>query len=460
MLGGSLGLAALSLLVLPRSIAYDPYSWLIWGREITHLSLDTTNAATAVKPLPIFIDALIAPSGSAAPVVWLLIARAATLLGVAIAFRLGRRLGGVVAGLVAAIGLAVSNEFLGYLLMQGMSEPMSAAAVLAAVDNHLEGRRRWALVCLVLAGLLRPEAWPFLAGYCIWLGYSASMWRRAVLAVIAVGTPLVWFITDWFGSRQFFRSAGAATHQSQGGPLLSKYPGLATLRETWHLVSAPFIVLFLLGLGSAIVSWLRAGRRTWPSATMWIGLGALAWLVVDAVLAQGRFATGAPRYLLPGVALAAVVAGVFVADLVRAVRSRWPDSSVGVAAAVLVLICLGLFLAPRLANTRRQIQAGAQLGRQSVQLSKSVKLAVGLAGGRNAVVRCGHTSTQAFQVPLVAWQLRIPVGTIDTYPSAPGTVLQWAGSPKIPAGLPYRLVGSVGPPDAHWTVITTCPPSQ
>lgn len=456
LLGGSVGLALVSLLVLPHGIAYDPWSWLIWGREILHLQLDTTDAATAVKPLAIFIDTALAPFGSAAPVLWLLIARSASLLSIALVFRVGCRLGGLSAGLVAAIGFAVCNQFLSYLFISGMSEPMASAAVLAAVDSQMSARPRWVLVSLVAAGLLRPEAWPFLIGYCGWLAYRSAGWRRAVAAGLAVGVPAVWFVIDWFGSRQLFRSAGAATHQSQGGPLLSRQPGLATIRETWHLMSGPVVVLFLLGLGAALLAWRRDGRA---SATAWIGLAAIGWLVVDAVLAQGRFATGAPRYLLPGVALACVVAGVFVADVGRALPRWFPNPRVATAAAIVGCLALVAVATPRLSYTGRGVHVGVARARQLDQLATALPHAIALAGGRVAVVRCGQVSTQAFQVPLVAWQLRVPVGHVGIMPAAPGTVLRQSGAPTIPVTLgdDYRLLGAVGPTAARWVVLTTCP---
>ena len=40
--GGCVALSALALL-LPATLAYDPWAWLTWGREIAHLDLDTTG---------------------------------------------------------------------------------------------------------------------------------------------------------------------------------------------------------------------------------------------------------------------------------------------------------------------------------------------------------------------------------------------------------------------------------
>jgi hypothetical protein len=453
---GCLALATVSVFVLPRGLAYDPWSWVIWGREVAHLNLDTQGAATAVKPLPIIVTTLLAPTGSLAPTLWLLIARATTLLSLGLVFCLGRKLGGIGAGAVAVIGLAVSNQFLNYLFMDGMSEPMAAAAMVAAADNHLQSRRLPTLLCLVAAGLLRPEAWFFLIAYCVWLGVHATALRRLLLAAVAVVVPSSWFVIDWFGSRHLLRSAGPASHQSQGGPLLTREPGLATVRETWQLMSGPFLVLFLLGAATALLVWFRSGR---VRPTGWLSVAALSWLVIAAAMAQARIATGAPRYLLPGSALACVVGGVFVADCVRIIVRQLPDTRIAVSLAVLGVLGLGVLCGGRFVHTGDLLKSGEQQGRRLSQSSDSVADAIAMAGGRDALVRCGPISTQAFQVPIVAWQLRVPVGEVTVHPSVPGTVLQQARRPRIPAALSSSLrnLGSVGPPDQRWTVLTSCP---
>ena len=52
-------LGALSL-ALPSEASYDPWAWLVWGRELAHLNLDTT-AGPSWKPLPVLVTALVAP---------------------------------------------------------------------------------------------------------------------------------------------------------------------------------------------------------------------------------------------------------------------------------------------------------------------------------------------------------------------------------------------------------------
>ncbi|HTR70260.1 MAG TPA: hypothetical protein VMH41_08525 [Mycobacteriales bacterium] len=458
MLGGSFALAGLSLLVLPRSVAYDPWSWLIWGREITHLDLNTRAAATAVKPLPIAFTTLFARTG-VAPILWLVVARAAALLSFAVTFQLARRYAGVWAGLVAAVCLASADQYLGYLFMRGMSEPMATAAVLAAIDNHLDGRRRVALGALVAAGLLRPEVWPFLFLYALWLAWPRTWRWRVAAACLGIAVPLSWFMIDVVGAHQFFRSASAATHQSQGGPLLSREPGLATIRETWQLISPVVVTLFLLAVAVAIVRWWRTGRA---GPTIWFSAGAVSWLLVDAVLAQGHFATGASRYLLPGAALACVVVGIFVADAVRWVAGALHGRRGAAVATVAVAVVVAAVLVPDMVTTARQVRQGALLGRRFERLQSTLKQAVTLGGGRAAILRCGPVSTQNFQVPMVAWQLHLHLDQVQyTVPDpADGTVIAQGTTPRIPAQVSsgYTKLGTVGSGDHAWTVFTACPP--
>ena len=83
-------LAAASLL-LPFAPLYDVWAWLVWGHEITGLDLDT-GAGPSWKPLPVVFTTAFAPTGDAAPELWLVVARMGWLASIALAWRLGSRL--------------------------------------------------------------------------------------------------------------------------------------------------------------------------------------------------------------------------------------------------------------------------------------------------------------------------------------------------------------------------------
>jgi hypothetical protein len=97
--------------VIAPAPSYDPWAWLLWGREIAHGTLSTAEGP-AFKPLPVAATALLTPLGGAAPVVWVIVARAGTVLAVVLGFRLGRRLAGgsIAAGVAAAGGVAPSRD--------------------------------------------------------------------------------------------------------------------------------------------------------------------------------------------------------------------------------------------------------------------------------------------------------------------------------------------------------------
>ena len=90
---------------------------------------------------------------------------------------MSRRLGGgVVGGVAAAAALAIAPWWIRNAAL-GNSEGLIVAFLLATIDRHLAGDRRAAFLLAVCAGLLRPEAWPFLGLYGVLL-----LWTRALPA--------------------------------------------------------------------------------------------------------------------------------------------------------------------------------------------------------------------------------------------------------------------------------------
>ena len=139
----------------------------MWGRDAGRLALDTSGGPSW-KPLPVVITTPLALTGDPAPALWLVVARAGGLLALAGAWVLAARLGGAVAGTAAALVMALSPWWM-FNTALGNSEGLLAAAALWAVIAHLAGRHRAALALGTAAALLRPEVWPFLGLYGLWL---------------------------------------------------------------------------------------------------------------------------------------------------------------------------------------------------------------------------------------------------------------------------------------------------
>lgn len=439
----SAALAALSLLVVRPAPSYDPWAWLLWGREMAAGGLSTV-AGPAVKPLAMVVCAALSPFGGAAPVLWVLLARAAAVLAVWLAFRLARRLAGgsVAAGIVAAAGVALCGGYVASA-SSGLSEPLVLALALAAVEAGRSGRPRWALACAAGCGLLRVEAWPFLAVAAV------AAWRRRpqdrpLLVAAALLLPAAWLVPELVGSGEPFRSAARARIPSPGQPALADMPVLAALGEAVRLPLWPMWAG--VGVLAARAGWRRDGAALAALAPAAAGL---AWIALVAAMARAGF-SGEPRYALPGAALVSVSGAVGLIAAVRGARSWRPAALAATATAALVVVAAGPRLA-RLPEVRR-------VQEHQWALQSDLAGAVAAAGGRAAVLACGQPHVGRLRGPLLAYRLDVVKRAVepDRPPRPPGMVFRSrltrraAPAPAVPPEFgPLATVGT-------WEVHARC----
>ncbi|MGH2889597.1 MAG: hypothetical protein ACRDNJ_08210, partial [Solirubrobacteraceae bacterium] len=333
----ALTIGALSLLI-PSTPSYDPWSWLLWGRQIVHGHLTITTGGTSWKPLPMIFTIPFALLGHAAPDLWLIVARAGIVASVVmvfrLAFRLTRRVGGlfgetgatgalglapaVLAGLIGAVtlGLSASGGFLSSNAL-GYSEALAAALLLVTVERLLDGRPRQAFIVGFFVALDRPEIWLFWGPLGLWL-----LWRdpgaRALVIGSAVLVLLFWFVPVKLGCGSFTCSVDRAVHPRSNSLAFASNPFEAELRDAaWPTMLLRIkVVAALLVAAVAVLAWWgrRAARgvgaragvaraaaslRVDPGrarlATALIALGGLAWFVVIAAMTQIGF-SGNNRY--------------------------------------------------------------------------------------------------------------------------------------------------------------------
>lgn len=408
LLGGCVALAALSLLT-PSAPTYDPWSWIVWGREITQLDLSTT-AGPSWKPLPVLFTAVFALFGDAAPDLWLVVARAGALAGLLAAFSAARRLGGgVPGGVAAAAALALAPWYLRNAAM-GNSEPLLVALLLGALDRHLAGDRRAAFGLGVAAALLRPEAWPFLGLYGLWLLAKRLM---APVAVVGAGAFVLalWTLPEGWGSGDFLRAAHRAQEPNANAATFADDPVLELLRDAADMLTVPV----LAGLALAIVMALRHRRRLPVLLTLALAVGWLAVVVV--MTADGGF-SGNQRYLIPPVALAIVAAGAGAGWGVARLTARAGHARALTAIAAALLGAA--FLAPSLSSVGRTTDSI----RYQAQLADSLPGLVEQAGGAERLRACGTPYTGPFLVPVVAWNLGVHTSAVALAPERPGVVFR------------------------------------
>ncbi len=420
----ALACGALSLLY-PSTPTYDPWAWIVWGREIVHIDLQTTGGPSW-KPLPVLFTMVFSLFGGAAPDLWLVVGRGGAVLAVLLAFRLGARLTGgrgvpaLTAGVVAAVALIISSQFVRTMSL-GNSEGLLVAFTLWGVERHLDGRYRQAFVLGFLAALLRPEVWPFLGLYGLWLLLVdwGALWL--VLSGFAL-IPLLWFLPELWGSGNLMRAADRAKQPNKNSPAFADHPFVKVVQDTWPLVITPVKAAAAFALALAAVDWVRRRRQ---GAVLAVGLLAIAWIVLIALMTQAGF-SGNPRYIILGTSMLAVVGGVgfgrvvaFAQDLVARVTSpRFATAAAGVVF-VAMAVATAHWAAPRFRNFDDLDRAL----RYQAELRFDLRDALAKVGGGRSFRNCGHATAGKFAVPLVAWYLDEHTLDVGLAPAPQGVIV-------------------------------------
>jgi hypothetical protein len=393
-------LAAASLL-LPSEPSYDPLAWLIWGRELAHFQLDTAGGPSW-KPLPVLVTAVLAPFGridhELPLTLWMLVARTGALLALGMAFRLAARLGGggiagLLGGTVAAVVLFFTPDWFQFAA-HGSDAPIAVALMLCAIDRHLDGARGGALVLAALASLLRPELFPFVGLYGLW-AWRAEPALRPLVAGVLVVVPFLWIAPEWLGSGDPFSGETQARSQPAWSLSLAEHPWLRALTRVHNHAGA---IVELLALIAVVVAAVR--RQV---AAPLLAAAALAEVGLYAAMTEAGF-SGNPRYVLPALALFAVLAGAGAAHV-----ARTPPPVAAVALAALALAGSG-FLHSRVIRLRGEAHEVGIRMRLHQQLARAVKA----VGGPDAVNAEGFaTANRALQTRL-AWELGVPIGAVES----------------------------------------------
>jgi hypothetical protein len=490
---GALVIGAFSLL-FPSTPSYDPWAWLVWGREIVHLNLHTTGGPSW-KPLPVIFTTLFAPFGKAAPDMWLVVARAGAVVAVAMSFKLAARLtrsftgsltdssadvelerSGTVrvialslpllAGLIAAVGLVSAGGFISDNAL-GYSEGLMAAVILLAIDRHLDGERRQAFAIAFAAALDRPEIWPFWGLYGLYLWWKDPGARRLVAGLFML-TPLLWFAPELWGSGHLFRGVNRAHHPRSNSAAFASCPFCTELKDhAWKL-----LLLRVKAAAAAVV--LVAGFRVWrrrrraasgaatqvdwgvDRALLALGALGLAWLLLIAVMTQAGF-SGNNRYLVLGAALINVVGAVgwgWAAFGLGGLALRATRRAIAPAGVLAALIAVFLFIPSWIGANVVDLPATHKALNYQARLRTDVTSIVHRAGGAGKLLRCGAVMTDGFQVPMVAWTLGVHTIVVQAPPVSgplpaplPNVILQARANgsrrtallPRVPRGAGYRL---------------------
>ncbi len=438
MLLGCFALAAVSL-VLPSVPTYDPWAWLIWGREIAHFDLVTTTGPSW-KPLPVLFTIPFSFAGDdGAPLLWIVVARAGGFLAYAMAYRLGARLAGPIAGVIAACSLFLADEFIRNFV-RGNSEGILVALCLWAIERHLDGRRRDAFLLGVAAALLRPEVWPFIALYGLYL-MLIDRRMKTIALVLGSGFALVilWFVPEYLGSGDFLRAASRARQPNPDSAAFAEFPFLEVFNRSASVLTVPVYV----GGVIAVVMALRDRRKN-----IALAMAAVSTVLMISVglMTQAGFA-GNLRYIALPAAFVCVLAGAGWVWLVRGTARKLGP----VAAGALVAVIAAAW-APFVISDVRELDYAAQRVAEEADLYGTLPDAIEKGGGEEALKKCGTVYTGNFQTQAVAWYMHLHEMDVEIFAFPPGTAIAASYShlsrdPRFPEFTKTR----------KWIIGSSCP---
>jgi len=416
---GCLALAALSL-TLPSVPTYDPWAWIIWGREIAHGEL-ITMSGPSWKPLPVIFTTPFSLAGDdGAPLLWLVVARAGGILAFAMAFRLGKRLAGPIAGVIAAGALILADEFIRNFF-RGNSEGILVALCLWAIERHLDGRRRDAFLLGLAAALLRPEVWPFIALYGLYLiaadwhnGNRLPVKTAAVVVGGGLGLGILWFLPEYLGSGDFLRAAARARKPNPDSAAFAAHPFIEVFNRSASVLSPPVYVGGVLATAVALRAFVKRRQEGLKLAMAAIGT---VLMVAVAGMTQAGFA-GNLRYVALPAALVCVLAGAGWVWLVTSANARF-----GTIAAAALTAVVAAVSAPFVIDDVQELDMAGQRIKAEADLYGTVPDAIRAGGGEARLKSCGTVYTGAFQTQAVAWYMHLHEMDSEIFAFPPGTTI-------------------------------------
>jgi hypothetical protein len=392
--------ALVAALLVPTYPNYDTYFHLVWGRELMHGIKPDFEAYAAPTEHPLFLAlcAVVGLVGTDADRVLVIICVLSMVALVWGTFRVGEACFGLWPGLLGAAFVGSSFAFLLYAARAYVDMPFLALVVWAAAMEARAPRRGTpVMVVLMVAGLLRPEAWVLAGAYWLWCGWASPTGsRRFDLLALAVVAPLGWCLVDLVvtGDPLFsLHSTSDLADELNRNRGLSSVPGsfVSFLTDT---ARAPVAAAGVVG---TVLLWrLRTGRALHVPIALF-GAGAVTFL--------GTGLAGLsvlPRYLTVPVVALCLVAGYGVLGFTTLepgrLRRVWSRAAIGAAVVGVAFVAIR---SPAVGTLRGELRF--------IKSSHDDLVAILHAPAVQRDMRCGPITFPTYRlVPDTRWLLDLP----------------------------------------------------
>ena len=396
--------ALVAALLVPTYPNYDTYFHLVWGRELMHGIKPDFEAYAAPTEHPLFLAlcAVVGLVGTDADRVLVIICVLSMVALVWGTFRVGEACFGLWPGLLGAAFVGSSFAFLLYAARAYVDMPFLALVVWAAAMEARAPRRGTpVMLVLMVAGLLRPEAWVLAGAYWLWCGWASPTGsRRFDLLALAVVAPLGWCLVDLVvtGDPLFsLHSTSDLADELNRNRGLSSVPGsfVSFLTDT---ARAPVAAAGVIGI---VLLWrLRTGRALHVPIALF-GAGAVTFL--------GTGLAGLsvlPRYLTVPVVALCLVAGYGVLGFTTLepgrLRRVWSRAAIGAAVVGVAFVAIR---SPVVGTLRGELRF--------IKGSHDDLVAILHAPAVQRDMRCGPITFPTYRlVPDTRWLLDLPAGRV------------------------------------------------
>ena len=262
---------------------YDTYYTLVWGQELFHGHLPDYDVFRTPTPHPLstLVAWAMAPFGTASDRILVLVALLGYVGFLAVMFAFTKRLLGRTIAFVA-VALLLTRTDMQLLALRAMFDlPFYLMIFAAALLELRRPRAGWpVLALLMLAGLLRPEAWLLGGVYWLWLARDLPRADALKLLPLVVAAPVLWMLADTIVTGEPLYSL-TSTREVSGefgrnrgiGDALRNLPRYSGANDT-------IVTVGVGGMGLILGVWLLRRKATLPLALG--GLGLCTFLIISA----------------------------------------------------------------------------------------------------------------------------------------------------------------------------------